>query len=72
LTKVESRINNGEFTQTLFGVRLNNQSGENKGVLNVNYSDGKALIGNDGESDIKSKISDAKTFAEELSKNLDI
>lgn len=50
LTKVESRINNGEFTQTLFGVRLNNQSGENKGVLNVAFSDGKLLKGKDEES----------------------
>jgi len=69
LTKVESRINNGEFTQTLFGVRLNNQSGENKGVLNVNYSDGKALQGNDKESIGDNKIKKGiKKFMDDVEK----
>ena len=45
VTKVDTRINNGEFTQTLYGARLNNQSGERKGIKNFTLnSDGKRLI----------------------------
>lgn len=55
VTKVESRINNGEFTQTLYGARLNNQSGDNKGVSTFRRnSDGKNLL--DGKPNGKPNI----------------
>jgi hypothetical protein len=53
VTKVESRINNGEFTQTLYGARLNNQSGDNKGVSTFRInSDGKRLVDGAEKGDV--------------------
>jgi len=53
VTKVESRINNGEFTQTLYGARLNNQSGENKGISTFRInSDGKRLVDGAEKGDV--------------------
>jgi hypothetical protein len=50
VTKVDSRINNGEFTQTVYGARLNNQSGENKGISTFElHSDGKKLVNGDAQ-----------------------
>jgi len=43
LTKVDSRIDNGQFTQTLNLVRLNNQKGDRKTFKNFEFRDGKIV-----------------------------
>lgn len=53
VTKVETSINNGAFTQTLYGARLNNQSGENKGISTFRInSDGKKLLDGAEKGDV--------------------
>ena len=73
VVKVDSKIDNGQFTQTLTCVRMNNQQGEgsapnviSSSALNSKYIDKKKEDGNNTVSDIKSKASSAKQLADDL------